>query len=261
MSNNTSLNVRKLLAHIETFAPSELAEEWDNVGLMAGDYNADVKRVGICLDAVSEAVIEANNQGCEVLFCHHPLIFKPIKNVCMNYYTGRTIYEAVKRNVNIIAAHTNWDKAEEGVNATLSSLLGLIKTKPFKAPAFGIYGVMPETMNLKEFLEHVKISWGLSRLDIYANNLPESISCVALCGGSGAEFWKLAINRRADIYITADMKYHELIDATRAGLSVALADHGEMERASLPRLAEKISECGVETVILNVKALSSPLRI
>ncbi len=261
MSKNTSLNVRKLLAHIETFAPSTLAEEWDNVGLMAGDYNAEIKRVGICLDAVSEAVIEAHEQGCNVLLCHHPLIFRPLKNICANYYQGRTIYEAVKRNVNIIAAHTNWDKADEGVNAALSSLLGLVKAKPFKAPALGFYGVMPESMNLKDFLEHVKISWGLSRLDIYANNLPESISRVALCGGSGAEFWKLAINRRADMYITADMKYHELIDATRAGLVIALADHGEMERASLPKLAEKISECGAETVILNVKALSSPLRI
>ncbi|MBR0070088.1 MAG: Nif3-like dinuclear metal center hexameric protein [Synergistaceae bacterium] len=261
MSENTSLNVRKLLAHIETFASSELAEEWDNIGLMAGDYNAEVKRVGICLDAVSEAVIEADNHGCEVLLCHHPLIFRPLKNICVNYYQGRTIYEAVKRNVNIIAAHTNWDKAEEGVNAALSSLLGLVKAKPFNATAFGFHGVMPESMNLKDFLEHVKISWGLSRLDIYANSLPESISRVSLCGGSGAEFWKLAVNRRADIYITADMKYHELIDATRAGLVIALADHGEMERASLPKLAEKISECGAETVILNVKALSSPLRI
>ncbi|MBQ3645698.1 MAG: Nif3-like dinuclear metal center hexameric protein, partial [Synergistaceae bacterium] len=94
-----------------------------------------------------------------------------------------------------------------------------------------------------------------------SQNLPEKISRVSLCGGSGADFWKLAKNRQAEIYITADMKYHELISATHSGLVIAVADHGEMERASLPKLAEKISECGVETVLLNVNALTSPLRM
>ena len=257
------MKVRDLLAHIDTFAPFELAEQWDNPGLMTGSYDAEVSCVGICLDAVSEAVINAAENGCNVLLCHHPLIFRPIKRVDIDTEIGRTIYEALKRNVNILAAHTNWDKADEGVNATLAELLKLSDVKALGE--FGLIGELPEKFTLKNFAEHVKSSWKISRLDIYADTKIErvifNVSRVALCGGSGAEFWRDAKNSGADIYLTADMKYHELIDATKAGLIIGLMDHGEMERASLSKLAEKVSLCGVATKLIDVKALPSPLRL
>ena len=256
-----NMRVKELLNHIDTFAPFSLSEEWDNTGLIVGSYEAEVKRAAICLDAVKEAVIEAEKNKCEVLLCHHPLIFRALKKIDINSDTGTTISEAIKRSITIIAAHTNWDKAEKGVNKTLAKLLGLNDIEPLDF--FGVYGVMPAKMNLKNFLEHVKISWKLSHLDFYVKNSDKihEISSVALCGGSGAEFWREAKNFGADVYITADMKYHELIDATHAGLSIISINHGEMERASLPALSKKISESGIETVLLNINALESPIRI
>ena len=257
MSKNSSLNVRDLLDHIETFAPSSLAEDWDNIGLMVGDYNSNVNRVAICLDAVAQAVIEADKNNCEVLLCHHPLIFRAIKKINVNSEPGKTISEAIKRNITILAAHTNWDKT--GVNVTLAELLGLSECKNFDD--IGIFGKLNHGLNIADFVNLVKTSWNISKLDIYSQVLPTKISRVALCGGSGAEFWRIAKNFNADIYLTADMKYHELIDATHSGISIGLTDHGEMERASLLKLSDKISECGVQTVLLNVNALTSPFRI
>ena len=69
------------------------------------------------------------------------------------------------------------------------------------------------------------------------------------------------MNHNSDVYLTADMKYHELIDASREGLTIGNINHGEMERASLHELAKKVSECGIETVLLNVNALTEPTRI
>lgn len=257
------MNVHELLNHIDTFAPFSLAEEWDNPGLMVGDYNAEVKCVGICLDAVREAVISASKNDCEVLLCHHPLIFRPVKKIDVNAEPGCTISEAIRRNVNIIAAHTNWDRADDGVNTTLAELINLQKLEPLNDEGFGFCGVMSKKLALSEFLELVKLSWGLSRLDCYVSDgdYERKILRVALCGGSGAEFWGAARIHSADIYITADMKYHELMDANGSGLTIAIADHGEMERASLSKLAEKISAFGVEAVLLDVRALSKPLRI
>lgn len=253
------MKVSDVLAHIDTFAPFELAEEWDNPGLMVGSYDADVKRVGVCLDAVSDAVIEADRQGCNVLVCHHPLIFRPLRRVADDSEQGRTIIEAVKRGVNVIAAHTNWDKAQGGVNDILAGLAGLRDVEPLGT--FGVCGLLPKTMAVKNFAENVKSSWGLSRLDVYTKYILEHVLRVAICGGSGAEFWKAAKSWGADLYITADMKYHEVIDATREGMMIALADHGEMERASIPELSRKVSECEVETVIIDVKALPPILRV
>ncbi len=253
------MKVRDLLNHIDTFAPFALSEEWDNPGLMIGSYNADVSKVAVCLDAVSEAVVSAHENHCDVLLCHHPLIFRGVKKIDVDSEFGRTLSAAIRYGVNIIATHTNWDKAEGGVNDTLASLLGLVKTEPLDE--FGLSGTMPEKMKPEDFFAHVKSSWHISHIDVYTQNMPEYISRVSLCGGSGSSFWRAARNHNSDVYITADMKYHELIDASREGLTIANINHGEMERVSLPELARRVSECGIETVILNINALESPLRL
>lgn len=252
------MNVSGLLRHIDTFAPFELAEEWDNSGLIVGDYSAEVKRIAVCLDAVTQAVISADELGCNVLVAHHPLIFRPVKNITLNTEQGRTIFEAARRNISIIAAHTNWDKTAGGVNDILAALIGLKSTEALSS--FGVYGSIIPKMKLKTFAEHVKSSWGLSHIDIFPG-ANKTVSRVALCGGSGAEFWRSAKRVGADVYITADMKYHEISDAVNDGLSVALCDHGEMERVSVSQLAHKLEGCGIETVILDVKALPPIMRI
>ena len=253
------MKVKDLLNYIGTFAPWHLAEEWDNPGLQAGSYEAGVTKVAICLDAVPEAVMEAAEKGCEVLLTHHPLIFRALKKINVDVELGRTIKEAIKRGINIIAAHTNWDKADDGVNFTLAKLIGLEDIKPLSED-FGLIGKIENGLETEKFLERVKNSWNLSRIDFYSGGSKHKISKVALCGGSGAEFWSAAKLHDADIYLTADMKYHELADAANAGLSIGLCDHGEMERASLPKLAEKISGSGLEAIILDIEALKKPLR-
>ncbi len=251
------MKIRELVAHIDSFAPFALAEEWDNSGLLVGSLDAEVGRVAVCLDAVSSAVLEAEKRGCNTLVCHHPVIFRGVKSITDSSEQGRTIQEAIRRNISIIAAHTNWDKAPGGVNDTLAALLGLKDTQPLDD--LGVVGVLPDGMYRPAFLEHVKASWGLTGIDCYGQ--PAKISRVALCGGSGSEFWRAAKNLKADIYLTADMKYHELSDAVNEGLAIGLINHGEMERASIPELARKISLGGFKTEILDVKALPEPLRI
>lgn len=253
------MKVKDLLNHIDTFAPFALSEEWDNPGLMIGSYDAEVSRIAICLDAVSEAVMLAHENNCNVLLCHHPLIFRGVKKINLDSEFGRAVRAAIMNDINIIAAHTNWDKADGGVNDTLANLLGLRECE--RLDDFGVIGKMPEKMKSEKFFAHVKSSWNISHIDIYTQRMPEYISRVALCGGSGSSFWHSAQRHKADVYITADMKYHELIDATREGLTIANLNHGEMERASLPELAKKISECGTETVLLNINAMNEPIRI
>ncbi|MBR4196406.1 MAG: Nif3-like dinuclear metal center hexameric protein [Synergistaceae bacterium] len=252
------MKVSGLLRHIDTFAPFSLCEEWDNSGLLVGNADDEIKRIGVCLDAVTEAVTEADGLGCNVIVAHHPVIFRPVKAITANTEQGRAIMEAVRHNISIIAAHTNWDKAAGGVNDILGALIGL--KHPESLGAFGVCGVISPRMKLNAFAEHVKSSWSLSRLDVYPGG-SKTVSRVALCGGSGAEFWRSAKNIGADVYITADMKYHEISDAVNDGMTIALCDHGEMERVSVRQLAHKIEGCGIETVILDAKALPPVIRI
>ncbi|MBQ9903486.1 MAG: Nif3-like dinuclear metal center hexameric protein [Synergistaceae bacterium] len=253
------MKVSGLLRHIDTFAPFSIAEDWDNSGLLVGSYDAEVDRIAVTLDAVTEAVILAREKDCNVLVCHHPIIFRPVKNILDDNEQGRTIREALKRNVNIIAVHTNWDKTQGGVNDTLAALIGLNNTEPLDA--FGVRGIFSPKMTLQKFSKHVKNSWGLSHFDVYTNRQPEKISRVSICGGSGGEFWRSAKAKGSDIFITADMKYHDISDAVNDGLTLAICDHGEMERASIPALAGKIEGCGIGTVIIETRALPTITRI
>lgn len=257
------MRVRNLLGLIDQIAPFSLAEEWDNIGLMVGDLGAEVRRAAVALDPTVQAVVSAAEAGCEALLCHHPLLFHSVKKLDLNAGPGCAVREAVKRDVAILAAHTNWDKA--GVNAELARLLGLQGTEPLDpGSGLGLFGELPEPTLLEELLEQVKAAWGLTHIDAYAP--PAGIvSKVALCGGSGGSLWPAARAQRADLYITADMKYHELMDANDAGLAVAVADHGEMERASLPELARRLGELmaedGVKVILMDTRGLSAPIRI
>ena len=257
------MRVRNLLGRIDQIAPFSLAEEWDNIGLMVGDLEASVERVAVALDSTVQAVNAAAEAGCQALLCHHPLLFHPVKKLDLNAGPGRVVREAVKRDVAILAAHTNWDKA--GVNAELARLLGLREMEPLDAASgLGVCGVLPEPLPRDKLLERVKTAWGLTHLDAYAPQ-EGSVTKVALCGGAGGSLWPAAKARGTELYLTADMKYHELMDANDAGLAVAVADHGEMERASLPELACRLrvltAEDGVEVILLDARGLRAPVRI
>ena len=256
------MQIRDLLRRVDQAAPFNCAEEWDNVGLMVGDLNAEVCRAGVTLDPVSEAVVMAAEQGCQALLCHHPLLFHPIKKLDLACDPGRAVREAIKRDVAILAAHTNWDCAAGGVNGELARLIELLEPLPLDLESgIGACGNLPEATPLEKVLANVQSAWNLMRLDCYAPPKCSMILCVALCGGSGGSLWPAAKARGADLYITADMKYHELMDANRAGLAVALADHGEMERISLPELARRVAGEDLETVLIDVRGLGTPLRL
>ena len=245
------MKICDLLQEINNFASFDLCAEWDNSGLIIGDYDSEVKKIAVTLDAVPEAVIKASELNCNLLITHHPLIFRGLKQINYNNWLGLAIKEAIKREINIIALHTNFDRAESGVNSILAKKINLEDCENLSD--YGIKGNLREKMSLKKFLEFVKNSWNLTQIDYYFENERE-IKRVALCGGSGSEFWEFA--RDCDIYITCDMKYHELIDAVRGGLVMALCNHGEMERASLQELAKKFN-----AVLLDIKALNNHGRI
>ena len=245
------MKICDLLQEINNFASFDLCAEWDNSGLIIGDYDSEVKKIAVTLDAVPEAVIKASELNCNLLITHHPLIFRGLKQINYNNWLGLAIKEAIKREINIIALHTNFDRAESGVNSILAKKINLEDCENLSD--YGIKGNLREKMSLKKFLEFVKNSWNLTQIDYYFEN-ERDIKRVALCGGSGSEFWEFA--RDCDIYITCDMKYHELIDAVRGGLVMALCNHGEMERASLQELSKKFN-----AVLLDIKALNNHGRI
>jgi dinuclear metal center YbgI/SA1388 family protein len=127
-----SPKVSDILGIINKFAPLRRAESWDNPGLQVGDLQGAAARIMVSLDPCGEAVHAAADVGCGLLVTHHPLIFSPLKRLSAQDAVGGAVMEAVRRNVSVVAAHTNYDAADGGLNDLLARRLGLRECEPLR---------------------------------------------------------------------------------------------------------------------------------
>lgn len=115
---------------LEEIAPLSYQEKYDNAGLITGDPNWKVSGVLTCLDVTDEILQEAKSKGCNLIVSHHPIIFRALKKLNVNYYVDRVIIKAIKEDIAIYAIHTNLDNVlVNGVNETIANRLGLINQK------------------------------------------------------------------------------------------------------------------------------------
>jgi len=119
------VSVKEIVTVIEDLAPQQLAEEWDNCGLLVGSLSSAVSRVLLALDVTEEVVDVAIARGYELIIAHHPVIFRPLKTLRTDLPQGRVLAKLIRAGVSVYAAHTNWDKCHSGTSRRLAELLGL----------------------------------------------------------------------------------------------------------------------------------------
>lgn len=119
------MQVKDIARALEAVAPKTLQEEWDNVGLMVGNPEAEVKKILLALTPSEDILDEAVRLGADMVVSHHPFIFKAMKNITTESALGRMVHKAIKNDVAIYSAHTNLDIAQGGVNDCLAQALGL----------------------------------------------------------------------------------------------------------------------------------------
>ena len=120
------VRVREIREAVEGIAPASLAADWDNVGLQVGHPDAEVTRVLVALTPLPEVFEEAEEIGADFLLFHHPLIFRPLNSVDSGSYPGDLVARAIKANIAVLAAHTNYDAAPGGVSVALAETLELV---------------------------------------------------------------------------------------------------------------------------------------
>ncbi len=125
-----SEKVQRIIDIINKVASPRLAESWDNVGLLVGDYKAEVEKVMVSLDVTEKVLDEAIEEGAGLIISHHPLIFSSLKSIRADQFIGKMIMKAIQNGINIFAAHTNLDIANGGINDLLAGKIGLTKIQP-----------------------------------------------------------------------------------------------------------------------------------
>lgn len=139
MSKPTVARIQDLLGLLHRLYPPSLAEEWDNVGLQVGDPAAEVRRVAVALDPDEAALDAAKATGAEALLTHHPLIFRPLRSLTPHDETGRLVLRAAQERLAVLCAHTNLDRARDGLNDWLATALGLHGTEVLATAEGGVY--------------------------------------------------------------------------------------------------------------------------
>lgn len=246
------MKVQDILNIIDNFAPFSLAYEWDNIGLMCGKKETEVKGICICLDASKEAIQKAIDEGCNVVLTHHPFIFRKIGNISFDSYFGEMVNMAIKNDISIISSHTNIDKAKDGINQRLAEILDLdnIKIleddKNYEDAGMGRYGDLKNEMTLGEFSKYVmeKLKTPLRAI----GNPDTKIKNVAVGGGSCIEDAQIAIEKGCDVFVTGDVKYHEALDFMREGICIIDAGHYATEICVLDVFSDMLKGVDVKVV-------------
>ena len=329
------MKIKEIISYLESVAPLNLQENYDNSGLIVGSPDMEVTAVLICLDSVEEVIDEAIESGCNLVIAHHPIIFSGLKKINGKNHVERSIIKALKNDIAIYAIHTNLDNIKGGVSSKIADLLNLknqsmllpktdylrklevycpkdeteklreslfkagagslgeykncsfisegegtfFPTKdanpsigekgkeerveeskieiifpkniqgnlisemkashPYESVAYqifklenlvedigcGIVGELEESMSSKEFLMIMKETMKASCIR-HTNIVNDNIKRVAVCGGSGSFLINNAKLAGADIFITADLKYHDFFIAEN---DILIADIGHYE--------------------------------
>ena len=231
------MKIKEVVNYLDkTFHP-EYQEDYDNAGFLLGDGEAEYRGALIALDLTEEVADESSRYDLNLIVTHHPFIFRGVKRITDSDTLGRLIMKLIRSGISVYAAHTNLDNLPWGVSGVLCEKLGIHNcrilkpssdlqppTSDLNAVGLGMVGELDSPTTTKSFLLKVKELTGLPTVR-YAGGSGK-VQRVALCGGSGSEFIGEALASKADIYLTADLKYH---DFQRATDTMALADIGHYE--------------------------------
>lgn len=110
---------------MEEIAPTVLAESWDNVGFQIGDEHIEIDRIMVTLEVTEEVIDEAIEKNIDLIISHHPLIFKPLKQLTTKDPIQKMVMRLLNHNINLYVAHTNLDAASKGINWFLADLCQL----------------------------------------------------------------------------------------------------------------------------------------
>lgn len=340
------LKIKDVTEFLESIAPRNYQESYDNSGLITGNSSSDVKGILTTLDCTEDVVDEAISLNANLIVAHHPILFKGLKKLTGSNYVERVIIKAIKNDIAIYAIHTNLDNVNTGVNKKLAERIGLTnlrilspkrgtlsklvtfipkenanavlsalheagagqighykncsfsvegtgtfmpdesanphigksmsqeyvnevraevifpthagaaimhalrKSHPYEEIAYyvtaldnenqevgsGMIGELKTAQEPLAFLEGLK-----SRMDLevirHTKILNTKINKVAVCGGSGSFLLSQAIQAGAQVFVTADYKYHDFFDAD-GRIIIADIGHYESEVATKELLVE-----------------------
>jgi len=267
------LEVKDIDNIMQRFAPTVLKEDYDNVGLMVGDKEAQVTKILIALDCTMDVICEAVDRGCNFILTHHPLLFVKPKIITKDTLVGKKIIELIKNGINVYSSHTNLDSVQGGLNDIATEILGFCKykiiepSKNFNSTegyaGIGRLVVLDEPIRLEELCENVKKAYNAEFIR-YVGDHNNLIKTIAIINGSGEDYFDESMKLGADCIITGDTKYHHVSDLSEE--NIALIDAGHFATECIPfkifgeKLKKQLIENGYDNEVIFSRNTFDPYK-
>jgi|694.fasta_scaffold00937_12 dinuclear metal center YbgI/SA1388 family protein len=251
-----AVSIAELIDWLERWANPAWQEAWDNCGWQVEPgVREQPAQVLVCLTptlAVMEEALawRAQGVGVNLILAHHPLIFSPLKAIAQGNPLGAMVSLALSHGIGIYSAHTNFDQVADGTADVLAQLLNLTEPQPVVPTqpglGYGRVGDLPTATRLCGLLDQIQALLQPPQL-LYSPILDPQrlVQRVAVLGGSGAGFIDAVVRTGAQVYLTADCKFHQFQEARDRHLVLVDAGHYATERPACARLVERLHQQGV----------------
>lgn len=214
------MKIGKITAAIEKHAPQEKAYEWDNVGMMLGDPEAECTGVLVCLDCTFAVALQARDEGCNLIISHHPFIFRPLERLTLDDPKAKMVRFLFRNNIAVYSAHTNLDVADEGLARTLAEIFG---GHDIETAGIGCYANVREESAAT--LAH-KVSGALSDPSVKVSTPDAKVKRIYVVSGAGGSHESLEYALQgADALVTGEVKHHVFLEADERDFPIVEFSH------------------------------------
>ena len=243
---------------MESIAPTALAMDFDNVGLLIAPDHHEIKRVLVALDLTVSVAREAIAGQYDLVLTHHPVFWDPIKSISPDDPDTAAAYLLIRHGIGHFAAHTNLDACVGGVNDTLADLFGLQDVKPLPPDHLGRIGMLPEPVRFSVFAAQCEAK--LNTRGRFTGDFDRMIRSVALIGGAGGGDVEYVHQAGCDAFVTGEMKHNQAITAEYLGVNCCVLGHYETEFPVLKPLISRLQIANNDVQYDLTHAGGAPLR-
>ena len=266
---NQVLRIADVVSYLEALIPPDLAEEWDNVGLLLGDRRQQLERVMTCLSLTSDVAQEAVERGAQLIVSHHPIMFRPVNRLNNDTREGRMLLQLIAAGVAVYSPHTGYDSAREGINQQLAEMFELreidvLRPKSSSAEetqitGSGRQGRLEHSVPLTDFLAMTKERLSIENVQ-FVGEETLLVERIGIACGSAAEFLSDAHHHHCQLLLTGEARFHACLEARSLGMALVLPGHFATERPAMERLAEMLAETFPTLTIWASDVESDPVR-
>lgn len=292
------MKLQTLVEFLEKIFPLELAESWDNVGLLIGDRRREIKRVLTCLTIDRAVVDEAVAAGVDCVVSHHPFPFRAAKRWTFDTTDGEILSKLMGARIAVYSPHTAHDSAFFGINRQLAAGLGLLDVRPLipgtvaatrdaldglesivadfvaqdfptkaaksdaAAPLLGAgrIGRCEKPTTFAALIEQVKDMLQIPAL-LAVGDDKKPIRKIAIGCGAADDFIGNAVDAGADALLLGEARFHACLEARARGIGLILAGHYATERFAACILADRIARKFPELAVKASDQESDPIRV